>query len=86
MTEGLSPRARAILEAVEREVEALKQGRLPAREQPLRADRTLLTALELAVSGASRDDVRAQLTIRDDVLDAVFGDGSPPQMRLKRRG
>lgn len=86
MTEpALSPRARAILAAVEREVQARRHTpEEPAR--PLRVDPPLLAALELAVAGASRDEVRARLEIAEDALDAVFGDGSPPQARLTRRG
>lgn len=80
----LSPRARAILAAVEREI-AERTSQPLAPVTPLRIDTTLLSALELAVAGASRDEVRAVMDISDDALDAVFGDGSPPQSRLSRR-
>jgi len=86
MTEpALSPRARAILEAVEREVQARHRQAPEEPARPLRVDPALLAALELAVAGASRDEVRARLEIAEDALDAVFGDGSPPQARLTRR-
>ena len=87
MTEAaISPRARAILAAVEREV-AARQARPPAPEpRPLRLDVTLMTALELAVAGLSRDEVRSAMTISEDALDAVFGEGSAPAARLSRRG
>jgi hypothetical protein len=86
---GISPRARAILDAVEREV-AARRARPPAPPpeqlpRPLRIDATLTAALELAVAGHSRDEVRAAMSISEDALDAVFGDGSPPQARLSRR-
>jgi hypothetical protein len=88
MTEvSLSPRARAILVAVEREIaerQAAAAPREPEPVRPLRIDTTLLTALELAVAGATRADVRSALNISDDALDAVFGDGSPPEARLTR--
>jgi hypothetical protein len=48
-------------------------------------DPALLTALELAVAGLSRDEVRARVAIADHALDAVFGGASPPQARLTRR-
>ena len=84
---SLSPRARAILAAVEREIAERAEAANPRVEpaRPLRIDTTLLSALELAVAGATRDEVRDALTISDDALDAVFGDGSPPTARLTRR-
>ena len=86
MTEtGISPRARAILAAVEREVAARHERSPEPPPRPLRIDVTLVTALELAVAGHSREEVRAAMTISEDALDAVFGDGSPPQARLHRR-
>ena len=85
MTEpALSPRARAILAAVEQEIAA----RRPTVEEPvrpLRVDAALLAALELAVAGSSREEIRERLATAEDALDAVFGDGSPPQARLARR-
>ena len=86
MTEtGVSPRARAILAAVEREVAARQERSPEPPARPLRLDVTLMTVLELAVAGLSRDEVRSAMTVSDDALDAVFGDGSPPQARLHRR-
>ena len=87
MTEpGLSPRARAILAAVEREIEERRRGLVPAPPvRPLRIDGALLSALELAVAGAARSEVREALAVGEDVLDAVFGDGSPDGARLTRR-
>ncbi len=90
----LSPRARAILAAVEREVSA----RLAELERdaaavaprrvaaPRRADAALLTALELGVAGLSRDEVAGRLGVAEaaPVLDAVFGPGTPPATRLPR--
>ena len=86
MTDGsLSPRARAILAAVEREIEDLRRhARPPAPVRPLRIDAELLSALELGVAGLSRDEVRAQLEVGEHVLDAVFGDGTPGSARLSR--
>ena len=80
---SLSPRARAILEAVEREIAARTPPPPPSRG--LRLDSTLVTALELAVGGASRAEVGASLRVGEAVLDAVFGDGTPPHARLSRR-
>ncbi len=91
---SLSPRARAILAAVEREVSA-RLGELehdaalvaPRRVvPPTRAEPELLTALELGVAGLARDEVAARLGVGadDPVLDAVFGAGSPPGARLPR--
>ena len=83
MTE-LSPRARAILDAVEKEIEG-RRFHPPARPPaPLRIDETLLGALELAVAGCSREEVAARLECPPLVLDAVFGDGTPPDARLTR--
>ncbi len=91
---SLSPRARAILAAVEREVSE-RLGELeqdaalvaPRRVVGLtRAEPELLTALELGVAGLSRDEVAGRLGVAGDdpVLDAVFGAGSPPGARLSR--
>jgi hypothetical protein len=84
----LSPRAQAILAAVEREIEELRRRteRPPEPVVALRIDTTLLAALELAVAGLSRDEVRSRIAIDDAALDAVFGEGSPPEARLSRRG
>lgn len=79
----LSPRARAILAAVEREIEERTRGAAPEPVAPLRIDAELLSALELAVAGLSRDEVRTRLAASDGVLDAVFGDGSPGDTRLR---
>ena len=82
----LSPRARSILAAVEREI-AARQAAPPAPpDRPLRIDPSLLTALELAVGGASRDEVASALGVPSVTLDAVFGDGSGGSARLSRRG
>jgi hypothetical protein len=82
----LSPRAREILSAVEREVEERRRSSAPPPPvAPLRLDATLVSALELAVSGLSRAEVLAGLGVGEDVLDAVFGEGSPPDTRLTRR-
>ncbi|HEX8122889.1 MAG TPA: hypothetical protein VF549_16680 [Solirubrobacteraceae bacterium] len=91
---GLSPRARAILEAVEREVsarllelEADAASVAPRRIVPFaRPAPELLTALELGVAGLSREEVGASLGVADPapILDAVFGPGSPPRARLPR--
>ena len=90
----LSPRARALLEAVEREVSSRLQEleRDPApivarRMVPLtRPAPELLTALELGVAGRSRQEVARALPVDDPepVLDAVFGPGSAPDARLPR--
>ncbi|HEX2085841.1 MAG TPA: hypothetical protein VHF89_09175 [Solirubrobacteraceae bacterium] len=90
----LTPRARAILAAVEREVSARLDDleRDVASVPPRRvapSDRPapeLLTALELGVAGLSRAEVAAELGVAepDPVLDAVFGRGSPPRARLRR--
>ncbi len=94
MGPALTPRARAILAAVEREVSArlaelerdagsVAPRRLPA---PARASPELLLALELGVAGLSRDEVALRLAVADPepVLDAVFGPGTPPGARLAR--
>ncbi len=91
---SLSPRARAILAAVEREVSArlaeLEQDVAvvaPRRVVPFtRAAPELLAALELGVAGLSRDEVALRLGVPDPepVLDAVFGAGTPPGTRLPR--
>ena len=94
MTAPLTPRARVILAAVEREVSArldeIERDAdviVPRRLAPAeRARPELLLALELGVSGLSREEVRASLDVPDPepVLDAVFGTGSPPRARLRR--
>jgi hypothetical protein len=91
---GLSPRARAILEAVEREVSARLEELerdvayvAPRRIAPAaRPAPELLAALELGVAGLTREEVGASLGVRDPapILDAVFGAGSPPRARLPR--
>jgi hypothetical protein len=91
---GLSPRARALLVAVEREVAAQLE-RLeheagpgaPPRVAPIaRPAPELLAALELGVAGRSREEVARELGVTDPapVLDAVFGPGSAPDARLPR--
>ena len=93
MSDELTQRARALLEAIEREVE--RRGAMPAEpfpraERPLRADATLLAAVELGVAGLTRDEaerrMREELAVEDPgrMLDAVFGEGSPPDARLRR--
>ena len=94
MSDELSRRARALLEAIEREVDergrALPAEPSPRAPLPLRPDATLLAAVELGVAGLSREEVERRM--RDDLavedpgrmLDAVFGEGSPPQARLLR--
>lgn len=93
MSDELTQRARALLDAIEREVE---RGRVlpaepsPRAERPLRADAMLLAAVELGVAGLSREEVerrmRDELAAEDPgrMLDAVFGEGSPPQARLRQ--
>jgi hypothetical protein len=91
---GLSPRARAMLVAVEREVSArlieLEQDAgtvAPRRVAPFaRPAPELLAALELGVAGHSREEVAFELRLADPgpVLDAVFGPGSSPDARLPR--
>ena len=82
----LSPRARALLDAVEREVRTraagLGEGEAPVR--PLRLDTTLLAALEHAIGGATRAEAAERLRLPPvhDALDAVYGDGSPSSARL----
>jgi hypothetical protein len=96
----LTPRARTILEAVEREVAARlaelesETGTVPPRRSPrfprsihsTRPSPELLVALELAVAGLAREEVAAELGVDDGaaVLDAVFGPGSAPRTRLPR--
>ncbi|HEX8205828.1 MAG TPA: hypothetical protein VF587_07200 [Solirubrobacteraceae bacterium] len=94
MAEALTPRARAILVAVEREVSARLQSLeaeagsvAPQRIAPLhRPAPELLLALELGVAGLSRAEVAAELRMSDPepVLDAVFGRGSACGTRLRR--
>ena len=92
--DALTPRARVLLEAVEREVRARTRAMTaePAPEgPPLRLDGALLAALELGAAGIERNEVgrrlREHLRIEDPepALDAVFGTGSPPEARLHRR-
>ncbi len=98
MTRPLTPRAQAILAAVEREVAArlseLERDAEPvapasprrfARAAP-RPTSDLLLALELGVAGWSRAEVAQRLggADADPVLDAVFGGGSAPGARLAR--
>ena len=94
MAEPLTPRARAILTAVEREVSARLEELerdaatvAPRRVVPIaRPAPELLVALELGVAGLSRQEVAARIDVPDPdpVLDAVFGHGSPPDARLLR--
>ena len=83
----LTPRAREILACVERAAEERRRELLAPR---LRVDEALLTAVELGVAGLSREEVerrmREELAADDPgrMLDAVFGEGSPPQARLRR--
>ena len=94
MATPLTPRARAILAAVEREVSARLsdlEGEAasvaPRRVAPFeRAAPELLLALELGVAGFSRAQVAAEMGCTEDepVLDAVFGRGTPPTARLRR--
>ena len=94
MAGPLTPRARAILTAVEREVAARLEelerdaaSVAPRRIVPIaRPAPELLVALELGVAGLSREEVAARLDLADPgpVLDAVFGHGSPPDARLLR--
>lgn len=94
MATPLTPRARAILAAVEREVsarlndleaEAASIAPRRVRDQP-RPGPELLLALELSVAGLSRAEVAAELALDDPepVLDAVFGRGAPSAARLRR--
>jgi hypothetical protein len=90
----LTPRARAILQAVEREVAARlhdleRDVSSVAPRRAVRVDRVtpeLLAALELGVAGLARGDVGARLGLADPapVLDAVFGAGSAADARLPR--
>ena len=91
---GLTPRARSLLEAVEREVSArledLEQDIAPVAPRRItryaRAAPELLFALELGVAGHTREEVAQELAVADPdaVLDAVFGAGSGPDARLPR--
>ena len=94
MAGALTPRARAILAALEHEVDA-RLGELEseaAAVAPRRVARfprpgpELLLALELGVAGMSRAEVAAELRMADPepVLDAVFGRGAPCGARLRR--
>ena len=90
----LSPRARAILVAVEREVssrlEDLEQDPVapaPPRAAPFRRPAPeLLAALVLGVGGRTREEAARLLDLPEPspVLDAVFGAGSGPEARLPR--
>ena len=97
MADSLTPRARAILAAVEREVSArldeierdavvVPARRITSSREPLRADTRLLAALEMGVAGLSREEVAAELHVDTDhpLLDDVFGHGTPPRTRLAR--
>ena len=96
MTAPLTPRAQAILAAVEREVAArlselerdagaVAPRRVARLARPAHATSELLLALELGVAGLSRGEVAEQLGDgADAVLDAVFGDGSAAGARLAR--
>jgi hypothetical protein len=94
VTDPLTPRARAILAAVEREVSARidtlggdAPGVAPRRADPFsRPEPELLLALELGVAGLTRAEVAAELRMPDPepVLDAVFGRGSASGARLRR--
>ena len=92
MSAPLTPRARAILAAVEREVSARlaeleSDAGFVAPRRVVRFDRAqpeLLEALELGVAGRSRGEVAAKLGVDPAVLDAVFGPGSGPGARLPR--
>jgi hypothetical protein len=91
---ALTPRARTILAAVEREVSSRLSelepdlGEVaPLRVVPFaRPAPELLLALELGVAGWSRAEVAAELRLADPepVLDAVFGRGTPRAARLRR--
>jgi hypothetical protein len=97
MPDQLSPRAREILAAVEREVSAriddiereaatIPPRRLTPKAAPLRAEPQLLAAIEMGVSGMTREEVADRLGLDHAamLLDAVFGNGTPPQSRLGR--
>lgn len=94
MVDELTPRARMILDAVEREAEARRRrlASVPAgRERGgVRVDSALLAALELGVAGLERSEVAERLCAQqgvddpDALLDAVFGSGSEPRARLRR--
>ena len=97
MTDALTPRARAILAAVEREVSArldeieheagaVAPRRITSSRTPMRAGPELLAALEMGVAGMSRGEVAEKLGVDHAavLLDAVFGAGSPPVTRLAR--
>jgi hypothetical protein len=96
-SEELSPRARTLLAAVEREVDAREQGLAEEGAQPLAGppvhlDAALLAALELAAAGVERGEIgrrlREHLRVADPApaLDAVFGAGSAAEARLQRSG
>ena len=94
MSEEITQRARALLDAIEREISergrAMPAQPSPRAERPLRADAMLLAAVELGVAGLSREEVerrmRSEHAVEDPgrMLDAVFGEGSPPDARLRR--
>ena len=93
MSDEVTQRARALLDAIERAAEH-RQARpgapSPLATDPLRADATLLTAVELGVAGLTRAEVEQRM--RDDhgvedparMLDAVFGPGTGNDARLRR--
>ena len=93
MSDEITQRARALLDAIERAADdrrARPGSPSPLATNPLRADATLLTAVELGVAGHTRGEVERWM--RDEhgvddaqrMLDAVFGAGSGPQTRLQR--
>ena len=97
MADSLTPRARAILAAVEREVSArldeierdaavVAPRRITSSREPMRAEPRLLAAIEMGVAGLSREEVAAELHLDPAarMLDAVFGPGSAPRTRLAR--
>lgn len=94
MSDEATRRACALLEAIEREVEqrrhALPAEHSPLAERPLRPDATLLAALELGVAGHSREEIARRMRdghgVEDPerMLDALFGEGSAPDSRLRR--
>ena len=94
MSDEITRRACALLQAIEREVDhrrrSLPVEPSPLAERPLRPDATLLAALELGVAGHSREDVEHRLRAEHGaedaarLVDAVFGEGTAPEARLQR--
>ena len=93
MTDEISQRARVLLDAIERETarrSTMPSEPSPRAARPLRADATLLAAVELGVSGLSREEVERRM--RDEhavedpgrLLDAVFGEGTGSDARLRQ--